>query len=105
MLSKISGMEAIEDLDLSMPRTVISAVIPSAARDLAWPSSSHSSARSLAALGMTVTVRNGPADLPRGVPMRCRVPPGREVLELALDVGQQRARAEPEQVGTEPAIA
>ena len=34
-----------------------------------------------------------------------RVPAGHEVLELPLDVGEQRARAEAEQIRPEPAVA
>src|SRR5881396_1575293 len=34
-----------------------------------------------------------------------RVPPGHEVLELALDVGEERRRAEPEQSGPQPPVA
>src|SRR3989442_1707518 len=39
------------------------------------------------------------------VVVRCRVAPRHEVLELALDVGEQRRRAEPEQIGPQPAVA
>src|SRR5687767_15542824 len=34
-----------------------------------------------------------------------RVPPGNEMLELPLDVGQQRTGTEPEQVVAQPAVA
>src|SRR5881296_813746 len=34
-----------------------------------------------------------------------RIPPGHEVLELALDVGEERRRAEPEQRGPQPPVA
>src|SRR5918999_1238716 len=39
------------------------------------------------------------------MPMRRRVPPSHKMLELPLDVGQQRARTEAEQIGLQPAIA
>src|SRR5206468_472786 len=34
-----------------------------------------------------------------------RVPPGHEMLELTLDVGEERRRAEPEQSGPQPTVA
>ena len=37
--------------------------------------------------------------------VRGRIAAGDEVLELPLDVGEQRARAEAEEVGREPAVA
>src|SRR5881296_954192 len=40
-----------------------------------------------------------------GMVMRRRVAPGHEVLELALDVGEQRRGTEPEQTGPQPALA
>src|SRR5260370_18118521 len=39
-----------------------------------------------------------------GMVMRRRVASGHEVLELALDVGEQRRRAQSEQIGPQPAI-
>src|SRR5947207_15898555 len=37
--------------------------------------------------------------------VRRRVPAGHEVLELTLDVGEERGGAEPEQGGSQPALA
>src|SRR5712692_6535631 len=39
------------------------------------------------------------------VMVRRRIAPGHEVLELALDVGEQRRGTEPEQIGAQPALA
>src|SRR5438034_10415748 len=39
------------------------------------------------------------------VMVRRRVAPGHEMLELALDVGEQRRGTEPEQIGPQPALA
>src|SRR6266550_9023991 len=40
-----------------------------------------------------------------GMVVGCRVAPGHEVLELPLDVGEQCRRPEPEQTGSQPALA
>src|SRR6266702_5471938 len=40
-----------------------------------------------------------------GMVMRRGIAPGHEVLELALDVGEQRRGTEPEQIGPQPALA
>src|SRR5690242_12840464 len=93
MDSKMSGMEAIEGSPC---------VIPSEASDLAAEWLELGPARSLASLGMTDLPHRS---LARRMPVRRRVSSGDEVLELSLDIGQQRARAQPEQVGPEPAIA
>ena len=37
--------------------------------------------------------------------MGSRIPTGHKMLQLALDIGQQRAGPEAEQVGTQPAVA
>src|SRR3954470_13569070 len=42
---------------------------------------------------------------PGGMPVDRRVAAGDEVLQLTLDIGQERARAEPEQVWAKPTVA
>src|SRR3982075_1423559 len=40
-----------------------------------------------------------------GMTVRRRIAPGDEMLQLSLDVGEQRARPEAEEIGLQPAVA